>query len=181
MFKITTANVIKLTLLHPFQSIPVRSWTFQQEPIIRIGRSVKNHVVLYSAVVSRHHVELRHFTCGWKVVNLGTNGTYIKGVPVSESWVENGQIIHLAISGPKIQLNIDAVTADPGASIGENCDSHQQHGQLSDEISATVEYPVQVLHPYGFPSEITKLSPSHPNSVKPSETHEEITEVDRCD
>ncbi|MGB3404162.1 MAG: FHA domain-containing protein [Microcoleaceae cyanobacterium] len=166
MFKITTANVIKLTLLHPFQSIPVRSWTFQQEPIIRIGRSMKNHVVLYSAVVSRHHVEIRHFTCGWKVFNLGTNGTYIEGVPVSESWVENGQIIHLAISGPKIQLSIDP---------------HQHQSQSTNEISAAPEYPVKVLHPYELPTQITKLSPSQPNSTNPSETYEEITEVDRCD
>ncbi len=165
MFKITTANVIKLTLLHPFQSIPVRSWTFQKEPIIRIGRSVKNHVVLYSAVVSRHHVEIRHHDRGWKVINLGTNGTYIEGVPVSESWVENGQIIHLAISGPKIQLNIDP---------------HQKRRQSADKPSTGAKYPV-VLNPCEVPTQITKLPPPPPNSTNPSETYEEITEVDPCD
>ncbi|MEL6471326.1 MAG: FHA domain-containing protein, partial [Cyanobacteria bacterium J06623_4] len=52
-------NVITLSLLHPIDKTPVQSWSFEAEPVVRIGRSVNNDVVLYSAVVSRHHVELR--------------------------------------------------------------------------------------------------------------------------
>ena len=50
--------MIRLTLLHPLQSIPVRSWVFDKDNMIRIGRSLKNDVVIYSPVVSRHHVEI---------------------------------------------------------------------------------------------------------------------------
>jgi pSer/pThr/pTyr-binding forkhead associated (FHA) protein len=106
LLKLKPFNVITLTLLHPNQSIPVRVWTFEQEEVIRIGRSVKNDVVLYSAVVSRYHVELRHQGKSWTVVNLGTNGTYLDGQLIQESPIFDGQIIHLAISGPKIKLNI---------------------------------------------------------------------------
>jgi pSer/pThr/pTyr-binding forkhead associated (FHA) protein len=166
VLKLTTANVIKLTLLHPFQSIPVRSWAFHQEAIIRIGRSMKNHVVLYSAVVSRHHAELRQVDQGWKVVNLGTNGTYIEGVPISESWVENGQVIHLAISGPKIQLNIDPYPL--------NLPPNPRHRHQGED-------PIQVLHPEEVQTQITTISPSHPNPLNSPETHEEITEVDSHD
>ncbi|MEB3281770.1 MAG: FHA domain-containing protein [Lyngbya sp.] len=98
--------MITLTLLHPNQSIPVRVWTFEQEEVIRIGRSVKNDVVLYSAVVSRYHVELRRRGQTWTVIGLGTNGTYLDGKLIQESPIVDGQIIHLAISGPKIKLNI---------------------------------------------------------------------------
>ncbi|MGB3536147.1 MAG: FHA domain-containing protein [Microcoleaceae cyanobacterium] len=166
MFELTTDNVIKLTLLHPFQSIPVRSWAFKQEPIIRIGRSMKNHVVLYSAVVSRHHVELRQFARGWKVFNLGTNGTYIEGVQVSESWVKNGCVIHLAISGPKIQLNIDP---------------HPSNSQPLDDSLDQSEPLVKVRDPYEIKTQITTASPSHPNALNLPQTYEEITEVDPCD
>ncbi|WP_404786685.1 FHA domain-containing protein [Altericista sp. CCNU0014] len=69
--------MITLTLLHPVQSTPVQSWSFEQDPAIRIGRAVDNHVVLYSAVVSRYHVEVRLTDNQWEVVNLGTNGTYL--------------------------------------------------------------------------------------------------------
>lgn len=96
--------MITLTLLHPVQSNPVRSWTFRDESVIRIGRATDNHVVLYSAVVSRHHVELRRQGAIWEVVNLGCNGTYTDGEPITHIPAVHGLIIHLARSGPKLQI-----------------------------------------------------------------------------
>lgn len=74
--------------------------------MIKIGRSTENDVVLYSAVVSRHHVELRHTDAGWEIVNLGTNGTYLDGKRVAQAPAEDGVVIRLARSGPNIQINI---------------------------------------------------------------------------
>jgi len=105
--------VIKLTLLHPLQSIPVRSWAFEDELVIRIGRSTDNHVVLYSAVVSRRHVELRRTGVDWEVINLGTNGTYLDGNPIIQVPVIDGLIIHLARSGPKIQIHLEKQEVKP--------------------------------------------------------------------
>jgi Protein kinase domain/FHA domain len=102
--------VITLSLLHPIQSTPVQSWTFDHDDVIRIGRSTDNHVVLYSAVVSRHHVEVRYEADHWEVVSLGANGTYIDGrrvvrVPVGEA----GLVFRLARSGPNIQVIVGAI------------------------------------------------------------------------
>ena len=99
--------MIKLTLLHPLQSIPVRSWTFEDEQVVRLGRSTENHVVLFSAVVSRRHIELRRSGITWELINLGTNGTYLDGKPIVKVPVVDGLIVHLARSGPKIQINVD--------------------------------------------------------------------------
>jgi pSer/pThr/pTyr-binding forkhead associated (FHA) protein len=104
--------VITLTLLHPLQSVPVQHWTFEPETSIRIGRSTDNEVVLYSAVVSRHHVEIRPHESGWEVVNLGANGTYMNGKKISKIVVEDGMVIRLASSGPKIQINLDTGKED---------------------------------------------------------------------
>lgn len=98
--------MIKLTLLHPLQSIPVRSWIFEDEQVVRIGRSTENHVVLFSAVVSRRHIELRRTGITWELINLGTNGTYLDGKPIAKVPVVDGLIVHLARSGPKIQINV---------------------------------------------------------------------------
>jgi serine/threonine-protein kinase len=98
--------VITLTLLHPIQSTPVQSWTFEQEPVIRIGRSTDNHVILYSAVVSRHHVELRLIHDRWEIINLGANGTYLDGKQVAQVPVVDGVVIRLARSGPNIQIHL---------------------------------------------------------------------------
>jgi hypothetical protein len=98
--------VIILSLLHPIKQIPVQLWTFPNESVIRIGRATDNQVILYSAVVSRRHVELRRNGLIWEVVNLGTNGTYLDGKRINQTVVTDGSIIRLARSGPNIQVRI---------------------------------------------------------------------------
>lgn len=98
--------MITLLLLHPLKRTPVQVWPFENESVIRIGRSTDNHVILYSAVVSRHHVELRQVGGGWEIENLGTNGTYLDGKRITKVPVTDGAIIRLARSGPNIQIRI---------------------------------------------------------------------------
>ncbi|MEL6929771.1 MAG: FHA domain-containing protein [Cyanobacteria bacterium J06600_6] len=101
--------MITLTLLHPLQSVAVQSWQFNDEPSIKIGRATDNEVVLYSAVVSRHHVEIRKSgTEEWEVVNVGSNGTYINGERVEQTKALDGMIVRLAKSGPKIMIKIES-------------------------------------------------------------------------
>jgi pSer/pThr/pTyr-binding forkhead associated (FHA) protein len=101
------ANVITVSLLHPTQSVPTQSWIFTTEETVRIGRATDNDVVLYSAVVSRHHVELRQNVAGWRVVNMSSNGTYSSdGQPISKVVATDGMIFRLATSGPRIQVNL---------------------------------------------------------------------------
>lgn len=100
--------MITLSLLHPIKQIPVQVWTFENESVIRIGRSTDNQVILYSAVVSRHHVELRRVGSGWEIINLGTNGTYLDGKRITQVPVTDGAIIRLARSGPNIKIRLGA-------------------------------------------------------------------------
>ncbi|MDJ0510076.1 MAG: FHA domain-containing protein [Crocosphaera sp.] len=98
--------MITLTLLHPTKTKPIQSWTFDTPATIRIGRSMDNEVVLYSAVVSRHHLEIRYEKGDWDVVNLGTNGTYFDGKLIKKKKATDGMIIRLASSGPTIQIHL---------------------------------------------------------------------------
>jgi serine/threonine-protein kinase len=82
--------------------------------VIRIGRSTDNHVILYSAVVSRHHVELRQIDRQWEIVNLGANGTYLDGKQITQVPVVDGVIIRLARSGPNIQIHLGSTAPLPG-------------------------------------------------------------------
>ncbi|MDJ1182650.1 FHA domain-containing protein [Roseofilum casamattae] len=100
--------MISLTLLHPLKDTPIQHWEFKEESVVRIGRSTDNHVILYSAVVSRHHVELRCEESSWEVVNLGTNGTYLDGTRIEKMPLTHEAVIRLARSGPKIQIRIDS-------------------------------------------------------------------------
>ncbi|MCX5961891.1 MAG: serine/threonine-protein kinase [Cyanobacteria bacterium] len=114
------ADVITLTLLHPLQSTPIQSWTFDQETQVSIGRSTDNHVVLYSAVVSRHHVELCYENSVWEVVSLGANGTYMDNHRVTRSPLKDGSVFRLARSGPNLQVSIPALFSAP---LGRNSSS----------------------------------------------------------
>ncbi|HEY9806324.1 MAG TPA: FHA domain-containing protein, partial [Candidatus Obscuribacterales bacterium] len=77
-----------MTLLDPQALIPPQRWCFENEPVIRIGRSPDNHIVLDSTLVSRYHVELRRIDAAdlsstWEIVNQGRNGTFLNGILVT--------------------------------------------------------------------------------------------------
>jgi pSer/pThr/pTyr-binding forkhead associated (FHA) protein len=98
-------SAIVLSLIN---SVPVQNWTFLSEDIIRIGRATDNHVILFSAVVSRHHAELRWSeVSGWQIFNISPNGTYVDGEALKTLTVADGMVIRLATSGPKIQIKVD--------------------------------------------------------------------------
>ncbi len=101
--------VITLTLLHPTQSNPIQSWIFDAQPTIYIGRAQDNDVVLYSAVVSRHHLEIRHNSEQWEVINHGANGAYLDGQPITQVTLDNDMIICLGESGPRILIQQNSV------------------------------------------------------------------------
>ncbi len=112
--------MIRLTLLHPLQSMPVRSWTFDGKPVIKIGRCSDNDVVLYSSVVSRYHVELKANHRDWEIINLGSNGTYIDGKPIRKVKVVSGLIINLALTGPKIAIYLHDRSKEINFKQGQN-------------------------------------------------------------
>lgn len=121
----TSSGAVTLTLLHPKNSAPLEEWRFEQESIIRVGRSPENNLVLTDSRVSRHHLELRLVeisasridnsltSTAWRLINLGTNGTFLDGILVSQAWLRNGSLIQLAQGGPKLKFQICITTAQP--------------------------------------------------------------------
>jgi serine/threonine-protein kinase len=96
--------MITLALLQPSKLEPLKSWTFEHQNIIRIGRATDNDIVLYSAVVSRHHLQITQNGEVWELENLGANGTFYNGKAVKKIEVTNGMILSLAGSGPKLRI-----------------------------------------------------------------------------
>jgi serine/threonine-protein kinase len=106
--------VVTLTLLEPQQKTPLQNWHFEDEPVIRIGRSADNHVVLSDTLVSRHHLELRQISSGdngglWQVISKGTNGTFLNGVLVTQSPISDDSLLQLARGGPILKFQIDQI------------------------------------------------------------------------
>lgn len=105
--------MITLTLLHPVQLSPVQNWTFDESTPVRIGRASDNQVILYSAVVSRHHAEIRQVNSTWELVSLGANGTYVDGKRITQVPIQDGMIIRLARSGPNLQIHVTPAAQRP--------------------------------------------------------------------
>ncbi|MBD2430266.1 MULTISPECIES: FHA domain-containing protein [Fischerella] len=137
--------MITLILLHPLQPIPAQSWTFaDDEPAILIGRAADNHVVLYSAVVSRRHLELRRVDNGWEVVNLGANGTYVDGEAIVRVPVTDGVILRLARSGPQIQIRLGIPTTTP-VTKSQRCLSTLINTERETEIGEQADQEIESL------------------------------------
>jgi pSer/pThr/pTyr-binding forkhead associated (FHA) protein len=111
---------ISFELIHPSGLISLRSWTFEKESVIRIGRERDNHIVLHSKVVSRFHAMLWGFGNEWKIVNLSCNGTYVDNAPVTHALLTDGAVIRLAPSGPRVRFRIlnNRLTRPPIQNLG---------------------------------------------------------------
>ncbi len=102
-----------LDLLHPSGLIALRTWTFENDSVIRIGREPDNHVVLYSRVVSRFHAMLWALGDEWKIVNLSCNGTYLNQKPITHALITHDTVMQLAPSGPKLRFRVLKPTNHP--------------------------------------------------------------------
>lgn len=122
------SSVVKLTLLEPQQKKTAQMWSFENQPVIRIGRSAENDIVLNDALVSRRHLELRKIqnTAGssWQVVSHGTNGTFLNGVLIHQGEIENNALIQLAHGGPILKFQIEGAL-EYLATIPQNFCQHE--------------------------------------------------------
>lgn len=104
--------MITLILLHPLKSISVQEWKFESNSIIKIGRANDNNVILYSAVVSRHHIEIRPNGSDLILINKGANGTFINGKKIDKVLVKDGMVFRIASSGPRMKIKLKHQDAD---------------------------------------------------------------------
>ncbi len=117
--------MVILTLLEPQQKTPLQEWRFENESVIRIGRSADNDIVLTDTLVSRHHLELKQFGSAhngysWEVISKGTNGTFLNGVLVSQqTLLPDNSLLQLARGGPMLKFKIGPVT-DPNKPVASS-------------------------------------------------------------
>lgn len=103
--------VVTLTLLDTRTQTVLQQWYFEHELVIRIGRAPDNQVVLNDTLVSRYHLELRQLNQAsaattWQLISRGTNGTFLNGVLVLRSEIQDGALLRLAQNGPTLKVQI---------------------------------------------------------------------------
>ena len=154
--------MITLILIHPTQPIPVNRWTFKDKSTIRIGRAKDNDIVIYNAVVSRHHLELWNRESGWEALCFGTNGTYINNKPLNQFFIKDGMVIRLGHSGPRLMVKLSSVIKNelpPSAKIEDSANQETLTLNPLNEQEKTVEVQQQheVLAEEDFSFEVEEL------------------------
>lgn len=71
-----------------FSSASGKTTSFDEQRVLRIGRSSDNDIVLDSPSVSRRHGELRPTATGWDLVDIGSTGG---------TWVDNQRVSHVSL------------------------------------------------------------------------------------
>ena len=154
--------MITLILIHPTQPIPVNRWTFKDKSIIKIGRAKDNDIVIYNAVVSRHHLELWNRESGWEALCFGTNGTYINNKPLNQFFIKDGMVIRLGHSGPRLMVKLSSAIKNevsPTGKIEEEAGSQANHlNPLDSEQKAVqVQEEKEVLAEEEFSFEVEEV------------------------
>lgn len=129
--------VISLSLLHPIQLVPVQGWVFEDIDVIKIGRANDNNVVIYSAVVSRHHAELWQNQGKWEIINFGANGTYVDDLAIIQVPVKDGMIMRLGNSGPKLQISLHKIDLDNLEQMNHQRQGHAQEAATPQDSQDT--------------------------------------------
>jgi serine/threonine protein kinase, bacterial len=119
--------VVILTLLEPQYKTPLKQWHFEDELLIRIGRSADNHIVLPDDLVSRHHLELTLTspTSNWQAKSNGINGTFIDGVLMSQASLPNDCQLQLAKGGPTLRFQNQSVVVATNPVAPANSCTHE--------------------------------------------------------
>ena len=107
-------DILTLIRLDPKTQTPLQQWEFESKSVIKIGRANDNQVVIVDPLVSRYHAELQPLepgglSVGWRLMNRGTNGTYVNGILTSQTLITSGMILELAHGGPLLQLQLKSV------------------------------------------------------------------------
>ena len=72
--------------------------------MIRIGRSDDNDIALGDPQVSRYHAEVRSHGNAWELISMGRHGTFIADDVVETATLEDGAILQLGPTGPKLRF-----------------------------------------------------------------------------
>ncbi len=137
-----------LELLDPMRGHAIQSWQFSKQSLIRIGRSNDNDITLGDPQVSRLHVELHLRAKGWELVSNGRHGTLVADELVEQWPLQDGTILQLGPSGPKLRFRQSRLAGQdestitmmrPGLAIREILQLDEQ--RTDEQVREIVETP----------------------------------------
>ena len=124
------STCVSVELLDGQQLHSLQSWTFDEQEVIRIGRSDEQDVTIANPHVSRLHAELRLEIDGWRIVGMGRNGVLLNGDRVDDAGLSDRSIIRLGSTGPTLRFLLGRSVRESGATV---CEESSSFGLEVDE------------------------------------------------
>jgi pSer/pThr/pTyr-binding forkhead associated (FHA) protein len=82
---------------HAYLIIDGRREVALSKPLLTLGRSVENDIILEQAGVSRNHAQLRRRQQRWVLFDLNSSGgTFVNGERIFEAALQTGDVISMA-------------------------------------------------------------------------------------
>jgi pSer/pThr/pTyr-binding forkhead associated (FHA) protein len=103
-------HAVAVHLLDSALGRTMRSWRFEGNTLITIGRADDSHVQVSDPYVSRLHAELRREDGCWSLVSRGRYGVIVEGQQVSEFSITADTTFQLGASGPSLRFELNAAT-----------------------------------------------------------------------
>ncbi|WP_165251472.1 FHA domain-containing protein [Paludisphaera soli] len=131
-----------LVLLDSPDGAPRQHWSFDARPVIRIGRSTDNDVVVADQHVSRDHVFLTADGDGWLLTVVSPQGIYcgprkFLSLRLDPRALE-GFVFRLGAKGPFLRLDAQAEPACGESTLAHDRDQHPllvlDADRLRDEV-----------------------------------------------
>ena len=102
---------IVLYLLESEHGSPVQYWSFDDEVLIRVGRSIENQVVIANPYISRAHAYLLFDDLGWAINAISEQGIFVASERREHLRLEPDAVFRLGAHGPFLRFGS---AADPG-------------------------------------------------------------------
>jgi pSer/pThr/pTyr-binding forkhead associated (FHA) protein len=136
----TATPRIEIQLLDPASGRPVKSWSFQNQLQITIGRLADQDVEIVDPYVSRTHAQLIFQQGTWYLISLGRHGVLLANRQITQQAIPDEAIFRLGSEGPSLKFraaaeptaNQNTITFDALPTLPLNID----RGKVEHEVQA---------------------------------------------
>jgi serine/threonine-protein kinase len=134
-----------LQLLDVMLDHPVQTWSFSDESLIRVGRSLDNEIVIDNPVVSRAHVYLTCTEGRWALNALSEKGIHVEGRHTMTLDLRDGHVFRLGEHGPRLRFFVveqseDSPETYAGAPLATPVFQVDEH-QMTNEVEVIASTP----------------------------------------
>jgi hypothetical protein len=113
----TDAGPVAVQLLDPASGRPIKSWSFNRDAQITIGRAPDQDVEISDPYVSRNHANLECRDGQWRLVSLGRYGVIVDNQSISEFPVNGEVSFRLGAEGPMLRFRTTCEQSDDLATM----------------------------------------------------------------